>query len=109
MSPKLLFQIEKNFKVIGQNIILTFFSAHSPLLINSLRTDSTHSGLSICLLYILQKYFLQYLDSKKIENRPIISGNFLNQPAIKLFDLHKINIKNLFPVAQDIDDRGFFI
>jgi CDP-6-deoxy-D-xylo-4-hexulose-3-dehydrase len=56
-----------------------------------------------------KKFFLQYLDSKNIENRPIISGNFLNQPAIKLFDLHKKNIKNLFPVAQDIDERGFFI
>ena len=56
-----------------------------------------------------KKFFLQYLDSKNIENRPIISGNFLNQPAIKLFDLYKKNIKNLFPVAQDIDERGFFI
>lgn len=56
-----------------------------------------------------KNFFLQYLDSKNIENRPIISGNFLNQPAIKLFDLQKKNIKNLFPVAQDIDERGFFI
>jgi len=56
-----------------------------------------------------KKFFLKYLASKKIENRPIISGNFLNQPAIKLFNLNKQNIKSSFPVAQDIDERGFFI
>jgi CDP-6-deoxy-D-xylo-4-hexulose-3-dehydrase len=56
-----------------------------------------------------KKFFLKYLVSKKIENRPIISGNFLNQPAIKLFNLDKQNIKSSFPVAQDIEERGFFI
>lgn len=56
-----------------------------------------------------KKNFLKYLDSKKIESRPIISGNFINQPAIKLFNLHKECINNSFPVAQDIEERGFFI
>jgi CDP-6-deoxy-D-xylo-4-hexulose-3-dehydrase len=56
-----------------------------------------------------KKIFLKYLNSKKIENRPIISGNFLNQPSIKLFNLHSEKNKNSYPVAQDIDERGFFI
>lgn len=56
-----------------------------------------------------KKFFLEYLGTKNIETRPIISGNFLNQPAIKLFNLHKKNINNSFPVAQDIEERGFFI
>ena len=29
--------------------------------------------------------FLKYLTNMGIENRPIISGNFLNQPAAKLY------------------------
>ena len=61
------------------------------------------------LSIIVNKNFLKYLDSKKIESRPIISGNFINQPAIKLFNLHKECINNSFPVAQDIEERGFFI
>lgn len=56
-----------------------------------------------------KNFFLKYLTSKKIENRPIISGNFLNQPSIKLFKLNKEKNKSNFPVAQDIDERGFFI
>jgi CDP-6-deoxy-D-xylo-4-hexulose-3-dehydrase len=56
-----------------------------------------------------KEYFLQHLTRKKIENRPIISGNFLNQPSIKLFNLQKKNVKNSFLVSQDIEERGFFI
>ena len=39
--------------------------------------------------------------------RPIISGNFANQPAVKLFNIKydKKNLKN----AQYIEDNGFFI
>ena len=51
--------------------------------------------------------FLKYLNDNFIETRPIISGNFLNQPSIKLFKLNKNNDK--FPKSQEIEDRGFFI
>ncbi len=54
-----------------------------------------------------KKNFLKYLDKKGIESRPIISGNFLNQPAAKLFNF-KQKSKN-FPNAQIVEDRGFFI
>jgi CDP-6-deoxy-D-xylo-4-hexulose-3-dehydrase len=70
------------------------------------------SWFSIPLL-INQKYlknkkiFLKNLEKKKIETRPIISGNFINQPAIKLHKL-KFN-KNNFKNSQEIEDRGFFI
>ncbi len=51
--------------------------------------------------------FLKYLEKNKIENRPIISGNFLNQPSIDLF---KLNLKKKKLVgAQEIENRGFFI
>ena len=47
------------------------------------------------------------LDKKGIETRPIISGNFLNQPAIKLLKLNKQSQK--FPKTQQVDDLCFFI
>ena len=58
------------------------------------------------LLHKKQK-FLSYLNKKKIETRPILSGNFLNQPSAKLYNLNNQNIK--FNSAQEIEDRGFFI
>ena len=42
-----------------------------------------------------------------IETRPIISGNFLNQPASYLYNLNPQNKK--FENTQKIEDRGFFI
>ena len=52
-------------------------------------------------------FFLKYLQNKKVETRPIISGNFANQPCI---DLHKIKFnKRELQNAEEIDRRGFFI
>ena len=51
--------------------------------------------------------FLKYLNQKGIETRPIISGNFMNQPCVKLYKLNENNEK--FAKAQLVDDRGFFI
>lgn len=51
--------------------------------------------------------YLKRLEKNKIETRPIISGNFINQPATKLHKL-KFN-KNNFKISQEIEDRGFFI
>ena len=50
---------------------------------------------------------MDYLNKNKVETRPIISGNFVNQPAIKLYDI-KFN-KNNLKVSNEIDKRGFFI
>ena len=54
-----------------------------------------------------KKKFLAYLNRHGIETRPIISGNFLNQPSIKLYNLNQN--KKKFKNAQEIEDRGFFI
>jgi len=67
-------------------------------------------GLAILLnpVYrIKKKKYLNYLNSVGIENRPILSGNFLNQPSVKLYNLRPK--KNNFPNAQKIEDLGFFI
>lgn len=56
---------------------------------------------------INKKKFLEKITKNGIENRPIISGNFLNQPASKFYNF-KFN-NNDFKVANDIEKRGFFI
>ena len=55
----------------------------------------------------IKKKFLNKLNKEKIETRPIISGNFLNQPCIKLYKLKTKNEK--FLGSQEIEDRGFFV
>ena len=51
--------------------------------------------------------FLNYLDKKGIETRPIISGAFTNQPATKLYNLNPK--KKYFKNAQKVQDLGFLI
>ena len=54
-----------------------------------------------------KKNFLNHLTNCGVENRPILSGNFTNQPAAKLYNL---NSKRLdFVNAQKVEDLGFFI
>ena len=55
----------------------------------------------------VKQKFLQHLTNKNIENRPIISGNFLNQPAAKLYKFK--NIKKDFVNSEEIEKKGFFI
>ena len=54
-----------------------------------------------------KKKFLDYLNKNGIETRPIISGNFINQKSIKLYNLNPE--RNKFKGAQEVEDRGFFI
>ena len=54
-----------------------------------------------------KKLFMHYLKKNKVDTRPIISGNFANQPAIKLLKI-KLEKKELTN-SQEIDNRGFFI
>jgi len=54
-----------------------------------------------------KKRYLEALNKNKIETRPVISGNFMNQKSIKLYNLNPKNIK--YPDSQEVEDRGFFI
>tara|TARA_B100000700_G_scaffold331064_1_gene461086 strand:+ start:224 stop:1465 length:1242 start_codon:yes stop_codon:yes gene_type:complete len=54
-----------------------------------------------------KKKYLKYLNNKNIETRPIISGNFANQPSVKLHKI-KFNKKELAN-SQKIEENGFFI
>ena len=74
------------------------------------KLDPSWFGLPILInenLKSKKNKFLAYLNKNGIETRPIISGNFLNQPSIKLYRLN--TKKELFKNAQNIEDRGFFI
>ena len=58
--------------------------------------------------YIKQKArFLTKINKKGLETRPIISGNFVNQKSVKLYNLNPK--KEKFHNTQNIEDRGFFI
>ena len=54
-----------------------------------------------------KKKFLQYLTKIGIENRPILSGNFTNQPSTQLYKLNKDGF--IFSNAEKIENLGFFI
>ena len=51
--------------------------------------------------------FINYIESKGLQTRPIISGNFTKQPSSKLF---KLNLKRKkFPGADKVQKLGFVI
>ena len=54
-----------------------------------------------------KKYFINHVESKGLETRPIISGSFVNQPSSKLFKLNQKNKK--FLGADKVQDLGFVI
>ena len=104
-----------NIRNINRNKIIMNLKSHKKwdnqfefVEINN-KTNPSWFGLPIIITNkkIDKKKFLKKITKNGIENRPIISGNFLNQPASKLF---KFNVnKNDFKVANDIEKRGFFI
>jgi len=54
-----------------------------------------------------KKKILNHLTKCGIENRPILSGNFTNQPATELYNLNSKRL--VFVNAQKVEDLGFFI
>ncbi len=58
--------------------------------------------------YIKKKIkFINFIESKGIQTRPIISGNFINQPASKLFKLNSNN--NKLRGCNQVQKLGFVI
>ena len=53
---------------------------------------------------LTKKKIIFELEKLGVETRPIISGNFLNQPAIKLLKLNQLVRNYLF---AKVDDRVF--
>jgi len=66
-------------------------------------------GIPIILNFDNKKYkqkLMNNLNNKGIMTRPIISGNFANQPSIKLY---KIKIDSELPNSNLVDKKGFFL
>jgi len=76
----------------------------------SKKIDPSYMVLPILInekFFYKKNLFINHIESKGIETRPIISGSFVNQPSAKLY---KLNIKNeKFIHAQKIQDLGFVI
>ncbi len=57
-----------------------------------------------------RRSYLAYLTDRGVENRPIISGNFLAQPARKTLQRYGCEQRpEDFPGAEEVHERGFFI
>ena len=50
--------------------------------------------------------FINYVESKGLQTRPIISGNFINQPSARLYNL---DMSKKFPEADKVQKLGFVI
>lgn len=50
---------------------------------------------------------IKYLNEKRVENRPIVSGNFVRQPALKKLG-YNLDPKD-FPGAEKLNNDGMFI
>jgi CDP-6-deoxy-D-xylo-4-hexulose-3-dehydrase len=72
--------------------------------------DPAWFGIAILLneeyAYQLEEY-LAYLSKSGVENRPIISGNFIRQPSIAMYC--KDEKPENYPGSEAIHSRGFFI
>jgi CDP-6-deoxy-D-xylo-4-hexulose-3-dehydrase len=55
-----------------------------------------------------KKLIVEALQSKEIETRPVLTGNFLAQPAIQRITKYAIDSTS-FKVAQDITDKAFMV
>ena len=113
-----LLQIDKidNFIESRQNNAKKYFSELESLgdffsfQITTKDSENSHFGFPMILknnTYFNRNEICTFLNNNGIETRPIISGNFANQPAAKLYKLCKKNEK--FENAQKVQELGFLI
>ena len=57
---------------------------------------------------IRKKYIIDNLEGNEIETRPVLTGNFLAQPAIQRITRYAIESKS-FNVAQEITEKAFLV
>tara|TARA_Y100001970_G_scaffold127046_1_gene156983 strand:+ start:1360 stop:2655 length:1296 start_codon:yes stop_codon:yes gene_type:complete len=104
-----------------KNTLYTHNNYNNQLIIIENNTETFTSWFGLCFMInkkYINKYrdYLRYLNTVGIENRPIISGNFLRQPATKLIlndiyesnELYKLN-PELYEGAEIINNRCFYI
>ena len=106
----------KRMRNLNRNLILnkiknsTKWKKQFSFIMPSKDIDPSWMGLPILVNEKFKKVksaFVDILEEVGIETRPIISGSFVNQPAVKLYKLNKTNEK--FNEAQKVQDLGFLI
>jgi len=55
-----------------------------------------------------KKIVIDLLERSEIETRPVLTGNFLSQPAIQRITRYAIDSK-MFKIAQDITEKAFLV
>ena len=76
--------------------------------------EKTHSWMLIPIFVFgensieRKNQIIKKLEEKGVETRPVLTGNFLAQPAIKRISRFAVGSEN-FKIAQEITDNGFLI
>lgn len=100
---------KKNFNLLKNTLKNSIrFKNQFDIITENKKTDIAWFGLAIILNLKYQKYknkIIEKLNGFGIETRPIISGNFGKQPAVKLYNIKSVNLN----AAEKIDRAGFFI
>ena len=102
-------KINKN-KIINKIITDSRWNNQVRFLEKTKNVDPSWFGLTMLMdkkFKKKRKSILIKLDKMGIENRPIISGNFLKQPAIKKYKF--IQKSSDFPNANYVHEFGFFV
>jgi len=101
---------KKNFQIITNSLkkIKNFNNIFNLIIENKSHKNIAWFGIPIKIkndFIKKRKKILNFLNKKGIETRPIISGNFSNQPAAKLYKIKSSNLIN----ANIIERSSFFI
>lgn len=102
-----------NYSIIKQKV-LSKLDGKDYILFPVEQDESIVAWFGICV-YLSEKVsylkpdFLKYLESNGIENRPIVTGNFIKQPYFTMIDDNN-NLSQLsFPIAEKFHNLGMYI
>ena len=110
LNSMIKIRIENREKIINKLINSPLWNDQFSFLSITKYVKPSFFGLPILInkKFLSKKnFFFNFLNKKGIETRIIISGNFVNQQSVKIYNLN--SKKEFFPKAQEIENRGFFI
>ena len=103
-------EIAKQIKVMLKRTIFTLVDGGS---LSSAENEEHHSWMFLCikvnkpLTPSLRKKLDYLLESYEIESRPVLTGNFLEQPVMRLFD--NLPASSDFPIANLVSTNYFMV
>tara|TARA_Y100000389_G_C17206298_1_gene386195 strand:- start:101 stop:715 length:615 start_codon:yes stop_codon:yes gene_type:complete len=108
-------KFEKN-REFNRSSIINFFNKNKKnanklsFIMNAKNVTTKWCGIAFLINKKIKDHknkIIKKIEKLGLETRPIVCGNILNQPAIKLFNLNKENIK--LKNCQEVDERGIYI